>query len=136
MHSSYLRAGRSLHHLGQVSTTVHWWIQGAPPVCAPQQDPILSFLYTFLPNSAHIGGWHPQRLGAPPPQREILDPPLVSTNLCELQQFYFVKSLPVEKFFIYTLFHFCALHCPDSFIYLLIIFSLFSFFINLQFLGI
>ena len=26
---------------------------------APQQDPILSFLHTFLPKSAHVGGWRP-----------------------------------------------------------------------------
>ena len=25
----------------------------------PQQDPILAFLHTFLPKSAHIRGWHP-----------------------------------------------------------------------------
>ena len=32
-----------------------------------QQDPILLFLYTFLPKSAHIGGWHPPNGSARPP---------------------------------------------------------------------
>ena len=41
----------------------------APP--PPQQDQFLSFSHTFLPKSVCIGGWRP-----PPPQREILDPPL------------------------------------------------------------
>ena len=42
----------------------------------PQQDPFLSFLHTFLPKSVRVEGWHP-RNGLVPPQREILDPPLV-----------------------------------------------------------
>ena len=33
----------------------------------PQQDPILSFLHTFLPKSAHIGGWHPPPMARHPP---------------------------------------------------------------------
>ena len=40
------------------------------PAPLPKSDPILSFLHTFLPKSAHIGGWHPQL--------EILDPPPLS----------------------------------------------------------
>ena len=48
---------------------------GVPLVHAPQQDPFLSFLHTFLPKSVHIGGWHPPKwVGAP--QWEILVPPL------------------------------------------------------------
>ena len=40
----------------------------------PQRDSVLSFLHTFLPKSARIGGRRPQLVVAP--QREILDPPL------------------------------------------------------------
>ena len=46
---------------------------GAAGARPPQQDQFLSFLHTFLPKSVRIGGWHP-----PPPQREILDPPLTT----------------------------------------------------------
>ena len=46
----------------------------APP---PQQDPILSFSHMFLPKSTHIGGRHPPTARRPP-QREILDPPLIT----------------------------------------------------------
>ena len=45
-----------------------------PPPPPPQQDQFLSFLHMFLPKSVRIGGWRPQRVGAP--QQEILDPPL------------------------------------------------------------
>ena len=41
--------------------------RGAPPAHPPQQDPILSFLHTFLPKSAHIGGRRPPKGSAPPP---------------------------------------------------------------------
>ena len=51
----------------------HWQIQGwhrwhvLPLSPAPQLDPILSFLHTFLPKSARVGGWRlPQWLSAPP----------------------------------------------------------------------
>ena len=45
----------------------HWWIQGAPPACAPQQNPILSFLHMFSPKSTHIRGRHPPMARRPPP---------------------------------------------------------------------
>ena len=48
-------------------------VAGAPP---PQQDPILSFSHMFSPKSTHVGGRRP-----PPPQREILDPPLNSVQI-------------------------------------------------------
>ena len=41
------------------------------PDTRPPWDPILSFLHTFSPKSAHVGGPRP-----PPPPQEILDPPL------------------------------------------------------------
>ena len=37
------------------------WIQ--TPI--PQQDPVLSFSYTFLPKSTHVRCWHPKQ-GWPP----------------------------------------------------------------------
>ena len=37
----------------------YWGIQGAPPVCAPQQDLFLSFSHTFLPKSVRVGGRRP-----------------------------------------------------------------------------
>ena len=40
---------------------------GAPPACAPQQDPILSFSHVFLPKSVRVGDWHPPNRSAPPP---------------------------------------------------------------------
>ena len=46
-------------------------------MCTPQQDQFLSFSHTFSPKSVHIGGWCPPN-GLAAPQREILDPPLVS----------------------------------------------------------
>ena len=42
----------------------------------PLRDPILSFLHTVLPKSAHIGGPRPPN-GSTPPLREIPDPPLL-----------------------------------------------------------
>ena len=42
----------------------------------PPMGPILSFLHTFSPKSACIGGPHPPNGCTPPPLREILDPPL------------------------------------------------------------
>ena len=41
-----------------------------------RRHPILLFLYTFLPKSAHIRDWHPTNMSAPPAQWEILDLPL------------------------------------------------------------
>ena len=58
----------------------HWWIWGVPPVHAPppQQDPFLSFSHMFLLKSVRIGGRHPSNGSVPPPpQWEILDPPLI-----------------------------------------------------------
>ena len=57
----------------------HWRIQGAPPECAPQQDPILSFLHMILPKSSHVGGWCPSNSSAPR-QWEILDPSLCTNG--------------------------------------------------------
>ena len=37
---------------------LHWRIQGALPA-PPVQDQFLSFLHTFLPKSACVGGWRP-----------------------------------------------------------------------------
>ena len=56
---------------------------GAPPAHAPspQQDQFLSFLHMFLPKSVRVRGWRPPT-GQRPPQREILDPPLVSMTVC------------------------------------------------------
>ena len=51
-----------------------WWSladPGGAPRRPPQQDQFLSFSHMFLLKSVRIGGW------PPPPQREILDPPLV-----------------------------------------------------------
>ena len=47
----------------------------APP---PQQDQILLFLHMFSPKSACVGGWRPLQRGLAPPQREVLDPPLLT----------------------------------------------------------
>ena len=38
---------------------------GVPPP-PPQQDQFLSFSHMFSLKSVRIGGWHPQRVGAPP----------------------------------------------------------------------
>ena len=54
-----------------VGNTFHWQIQGAPLVLPPILDPILSISHTFLPKSTRVTGWHP------PPQRKILDQPLL-----------------------------------------------------------
>ena len=35
-------------------------VPGGVPTPSPQQDPILSFLHTSSPKSAHVGQWHPQ----------------------------------------------------------------------------
>ena len=55
---------------------------GMPGARPPLWDPILSFLQTFSPKSAHIGGPCPPNGSTYPPNgstsplREILDPPL------------------------------------------------------------
>ena len=57
----------------------HWRIQGGGCAAAhapPQQDQFLSFSHTFSLKSVSVGGWRPPN-GSAPPQREILDPPLV-----------------------------------------------------------
>ena len=50
----------------------------APP--PPQQDPFLSFSHMFLLKSVRIGGRRP-------PQREILDPPLLVMRNHKISQF-------------------------------------------------
>ena len=55
----------------------------AAGACSRQQDPILSFLHTFLPKSTCVRGQPPQQLGGPP-QREILDPPLILFELSDV----------------------------------------------------
>ena len=72
----------------------HWRIQGAPPAPPPpppppQQDQFLSFLHTFLPKSVRIGGWRPPT-GRRPPQREILDPPLITLHCVFFPLFLFL----------------------------------------------
>ena len=51
---------RSMEYIGRSRGVL---LVHAPP---PQQDPILSFLHTFLPKSTHVGGWHPPKGSAPP----------------------------------------------------------------------
>ena len=51
--------------------------RGAPPAPLPQQDPILSFSHTFSLKSTSVGGRR-----TPPPQREILDPQLITAIAC------------------------------------------------------
>ena len=75
---------------------LHWRIQGgAAGACPPppERDPILSFLHTFSPKSARIGGRRPPLpwLGAPP-QREILDLPLHQVHYQQLFYFYCVSE--------------------------------------------
>ena len=53
---------------------------GAPRRPPPQQDQFLSFSHTFSLKSVRVGGWRP------PPQREILDPPLVSFQTLNNEQ--------------------------------------------------
>ena len=60
----------------------HWRIWGGggggmPGTRHPLWDPILLFLHTFSPKSAHVGGPHPPN-GCMPPLWEILDPPLLN----------------------------------------------------------
>ena len=47
----------------------------------PQQDQFLSFSHMFLLKSVCVRGWCPPN-GSAPPQREILDPPLVGILEC------------------------------------------------------
>ena len=51
---------------------------GATGACPPQQDQFLSFSHMFSPKCVCVRGWCPPATGRrpPPPQREILDPPL------------------------------------------------------------
>ena len=44
--------------------------RGGVLVCAPLQDPILSFSHTFSLKSAHIGGQNPPKMGPCPPYRK------------------------------------------------------------------
>ena len=60
---------------------------GAPP---PQQDPFLSFSHSFSLKSVHVRGWRP------PPQREILDPPLKHTILIKCGENY-TNTFRVEQ---------------------------------------
>ena len=48
-----------------IKHTLHWWIQaGMPPLAPPPaMGPILSFLHTFLPKSAHNGHQCPRQRG-------------------------------------------------------------------------
>ena len=53
---------------------------GAAGARPPQQVQFLSFLHTFPLKSVRVGGWRPPPPNrSAPPQREILDPPLIST---------------------------------------------------------
>ena len=61
---------------------------GMPGARHPLWDPILSFLHTFSPKSAHIGGPCPPPNGCTPPQQEIMDPPLRYIVLLSLSSSY------------------------------------------------
>ena len=53
----------------------------------PQQDQFLSFSHTFSPKSVRIGGWRP-------PQREILDPPLIFIKSFYFQSMHTISFWP------------------------------------------